>query len=116
MKAVELKTALAIMDRVDGDNDYADANVDAYDVAARLAWNSMENIHREVLRQLLFTGPVWDGNIISKSARNDLMEWGLATRVCYMGEQGYAAATYRAFIIFREGGGTPIRAKPGERG
>jgi hypothetical protein len=34
----------------------------------------------EVLRQLFMTGPVWDGNITSKSGRDELIDWTLAAR------------------------------------
>lgn len=52
------------------------------------------------LEQLIKTGPVEDGDIISKSERDDLLNWGLATRVCCKGEQGYTAATYRGWNVF----------------
>jgi hypothetical protein len=32
----------------------------------------------EVLMQLFVTGPTWDGNIISKAGRGELVELGLA--------------------------------------
>lgn len=104
--------ALKVMDIMqDSDGDPV-----TYDEVAEMVWREMDNTQREVLRQLLFTGPVWDGNIISKGHRDDLIDWGLATRCCYMGEQGYTAATYRAFTVFKAGGGTPIPAKQAVRG
>lgn len=50
--------------------------------------------HREQLEQLIKRGPVWDGDVISKVARGDLVRWKLAARVLVNGEWGYTAATY----------------------
>lgn len=53
---------------------------------------------REQLEQLV-KGPVWDGNVICKSHREELFELGLAVRVCCKGEQGYTGATYFAYSV-----------------
>lgn len=47
----------------------------------------------EQLEQLV-NGPVWDGDVISKSLRDELFDLGLAIRVCCKGEQGYTGAKY----------------------
>jgi hypothetical protein len=52
----------------------------------------------EQLEQLV-NGPVWDGDIISKSCRGQLFECGLAIRVCKNGEQGFTGATYFAYSV-----------------
>lgn len=80
-----------------------------YDQAARDAWSLINGAHREVLTQLLFDGPVWDGDIISKVHRDDLIRWGLATRCCFKGQQGYTAATYVAFTVRKRGTGSEKR-------
>jgi len=72
---------------------------DGYDVAVFALHCALSGVHREVLGQLVERGPVWDGDIISKSARNDLMDWGLATRVCVKGEQGFTGANYRGWAV-----------------
>jgi len=54
----------------------------------------------EPLRQLV-NGPVYDGDVISKSLRAELFQFGLATRVCVKGDQGYTAATYFAFSVLK---------------
>jgi len=36
---------------------------------------------RDVLGQLFVSGPTWDGNISSKSGRDELIEDGLARRI-----------------------------------
>jgi hypothetical protein len=50
--------------------------------------------HREQLAQLVNHGQVWDGDVISKSDRDDLIRWRLASRVMVKGRWGYTAATY----------------------
>lgn len=93
--------------RMDGDTDQRLAY-------AKIVWDGLGSAQREVLTQLLFQGPVYDGNIPSKSARDDLISYGLAARVCFLGEQGYTAATYKALPVFERGGGIPIRKKAGK--
>lgn len=83
---------------------------------ATIVWDGLSPVHREQLNQLLHQGPVWDGNVISKSARDALIKFGLATRCCFMGEQGYTAATYKAFTVFNSGKGKPCQRKPGLKG
>lgn len=55
--------------------------------------------HREVLQQLVQHGPVWDGHIISKVHRDDLMAASLASRACVKGEQGFTAANYAGWNV-----------------
>lgn len=54
----------------------------------------------ESLRQLV-NGPVWDGDVISKHCRDALLSFGLATRVCHKGEQGYTGAVYFAHTVLK---------------
>lgn len=83
---------------------------------AQIIWKLLEPVEREVLRQLLFQGPVGDGNIISKRARDNLISYELACRCCFMGEQGYTAATYPAVVLLRNGLAVPMPKKPGSPG
>ena len=92
--------ALAVM-TTEGEQDRWGS--DAYEIAAWAAWNAMSGGEQEALDQLLFKGPVWDGDVISKEARDALLSWGLAVRCCVKGEQGYTAASYRAYHIFKIG-------------
>ncbi len=78
-----------------------------------IAWDGLGPDLREQLRQLLFQGPVWDGFIISKHARTELIRYGLATRCCFMGDQGYTAATYLAFGVWKQGCGDALPKKRG---
>lgn len=72
-----------------------------HEIAYIALWICLAGAEREQLRQLLFRGPVWDGCVVSKVARDYLITLGLATRVCFMGHQGYTAATYRAFTLWK---------------
>lgn len=89
---------------------------DKYLSYAPIVWDGLSSAQREQLVQLLFTGPVYDGSVISKSARDELIEYGLATRCCFMGEDGYTAATYPALTVFKSSKAESITAKPGVRG
>lgn len=64
---------------------------DALIVDIRLA---LPKTHRLQLKQLINRGPVEDGDVMSKQARGDLIQWKLAARVLVKGKWGYTAATY----------------------
>lgn len=73
---------------------------DGYFHYAHLVACLLEKRLHEQLRQLI-NGPVWDGNVISKQDRGELMSLGLAMRVCCKGEQGHTGATYFAFSVMK---------------
>jgi hypothetical protein len=50
---------------------------------------------------------------ISKTCRDNLIDAELAVRCCFLGEQGYTAATYLAFSVHKQGRGDKIAKKPG---
>jgi hypothetical protein len=89
---------------------------DGYFGAAPIIWDGLSSGQREQLNQLLHQGPIWDGNVLSKSARDDLISFGLATRCCFMGEDGYTVATYPAMTVFKAGKAKPFECKPGSVG
>lgn len=96
MSAKVIANALQVLDE-------SDFGSPSFDVAAWAVEKALSSSQREVLKQLLFHGPVWDGDICSKDARNDLIGWGLAVRCCFKGEQGFTAATYIAYTVFKAG-------------
>lgn len=81
-----------------------------------IVWDGLTDGEREQLRQLLFQGPVWDGCVLSKSDRNSLIRYGLATRCCFKGEDGYTAATYLAYSVHKQGKGLPMKVRSGVEG
>lgn len=74
-----------------------------YEALAQSVWQGMDPGHREALGQLVNEGPVYDGDIVSKSHRDDLMSWGLANRCCVKGQQGFASANYTGWDVFKAG-------------
>jgi len=76
----------------------ANSSIDAYFEFAHIVACCMEKRLREQLNQLV-NGPVYDGSVISKSDRDQLLDLGLAVRVCVKGQQGYTGATYFAFVV-----------------
>lgn len=84
MKEIDkLCAALAL----EANNERADALI----VDIRLALSAC---CRGELRHLIKNGPVEDGDVISKTCRDDLVRWGLAVRVLVKSRWGYTAATY----------------------
>jgi len=75
----------------------------SYEIAAYALQQAMGGTHREVLGQLVMHGPIYDGDVISKSARDDLIHWGLAQRACVNGQQGFTAANYCGWDVLRAG-------------
>lgn len=55
----------------------------------------------EQLKQLVNKGPVWDGDVISKGDRDDLLQLKLASRACVKGEQGYTVANYYGWDVLK---------------
>ena len=49
----------------------------------------------------VFNGPVQDGDVLSESRLNELIDLGLCVRVCSEGVSGYTAATYFAETVVK---------------
>lgn len=54
----------------------------------------MTGAEKETLIALVECGPLWDGDVPSKSGRDGLLAQGLAVRIVVKGEDGWQAATY----------------------
>lgn len=48
----------------------------------------------DTLIALVEIGPLWDGNVPSKTERDELIRDGLAVRIVVRAEDGWTAATY----------------------
>lgn len=75
---------------------------------------SPENItgaQLDTLIALVENGPLDDGHVPSKSARDDLVQQEFAAKVVHKGEQGYQAATYKGSSLYCRifGGSNTIR-------
>ena len=79
----------------------ADQCDEDYAVIAQALWDLFTPTEREALAQLVTQGPVWDGDVISKTTRDRLLTLGLASRACNKGEQGYTVANYRGYDVWR---------------
>lgn len=66
----------------------------------------------EQLWQLHNVGPLWDGDVISKSDRDELLAIGACAKVCVRGADGYNACTYfgRALLRIYDWMHGPLRA------
>lgn len=56
----------------------------------------------DTLVALVEKGPLFDGDVTSKTSRNELIDCGLASRIINKGEQGYQAATYKGSTLYCE--------------
>ena len=64
-------------------------------------WQALSSAGRETLRALHTNGPLWDGDVPSKSGRNELLRLKLAAKVIVKNEEGYQACTYRGHRVLR---------------
>ena len=56
----------------------------------------------DTLVALVEQGPLWDGDVPSKSDRDALIGQGLAVRIVHKLEDGWTAATYAGRDVYRE--------------
>ncbi|MDE1495699.1 hypothetical protein KKJ25_12265 [Xenorhabdus bovienii] len=76
----------------------ADSNYFEY---AKLVATALPNYLHEALIQLV-NGPVHDGDVMSKTYRDELLDYGLGIRCCHQGKQGYTGATYFAYSVSKQ--------------
>jgi hypothetical protein len=67
------------------------------EVVKKLSANAIATLH-----QLVAQGPVWDGNLISKAGRDELVKLGAASKIIYFKKDGYQACTYMGAHMFRK--------------
>ena len=65
----------------------------------------------DTLVALVEGGPLWDGDVPSKSQRDELIRKGLAVRIVHCGEDGYTAATYAGRDAYKAHFGTSLGGK-----
>jgi hypothetical protein len=64
---------------------------------ATVTYHELTGAGRDVLMQMFLKGPVWDGNLIAKSGRSELVEAGLAKRAHgwqWLTDQGAIVAVF----------------------
>ena len=57
---------------------------------------------KDTLCALVERGPLWDGDLPSKTERDALLDQGLAVRIIVNGEDGWQAATYKGRDAYKE--------------
>ena len=66
------------------------------------AVNSLSGAAREVLEQIFIAGPTFDGDVISKQGRDELLKHNFLAKVFIAnGVDGYQAVTYRGGCAMR---------------
>lgn len=73
------------------------------DLGAFGMYHALSGCAQEVLFQLVKNGPVWDGDLIAKSGRDELLDNGLAVKCCAKGEQGFQVANYVGWNVLMAG-------------
>jgi hypothetical protein len=58
----------------------------------------------DTLTACYFNGPLFDGDVPSKSGRDSLLEDGLVAKVVVKGEQGYNACTQKGYWVLKARG------------
>lgn len=70
---------------------------------AQNAWLDLDGAERDTLRALVERGPVFDGDLPSKTGRDSLIANGLAVRVAHLCEDGFQAATLEGLELWKAG-------------
>ncbi len=72
-----------------------------YNQNVKLIAHNLTGAEIDTLVALIEHGPIEDGDVPSKSARNDLIVKGLAFKCVANGEDGYQAATYLGKDVYK---------------
>lgn len=62
---------------------------------------TMASGERDTIRAAFTAGPLYDGDVPSKSGRDALLEDGMIAKVVVKGEEGFNACTYRGAAAYR---------------
>lgn len=62
---------------------------------------ALTGAEKDTLIALVEQGPLWDGDVPSKTGRDALISQGLAVRVVVKGEDGWQAATYAGRDLYK---------------
>jgi hypothetical protein len=76
------------------------SEVDYFKEVASVALN-LSAQEKTVLRACQQSGPLEDGDVPSKSGRDQLLDKGFVAKVIVKGEQGYNACTYRGHLALQ---------------
>jgi len=75
----------------------------AYDQQLQEFAAKLKPVHIEQLYSLIKSRrPIEDGSVLSKSARDDLLEIGAISKAVFNGQEGYQVCTYMGAELFRK--------------
>jgi len=73
------------------------------DIFAFAVYTLLSGAAKDTLNALVNKGPLYDGDVPSKSGRDELLDLGLANKACVKGEQGYQTANYMGWEVSKAG-------------
>ena len=73
------------------------------ETAAAIMYDALNGAQKDTLIAATENGPLWAGDVPSKSGRDDLQEMGFLVPVVVKGEDGYTAATYLGARVCKYG-------------
>ena len=87
-----------------------------YDNNAKCIWDMLSQEEQWMLAGIIDTPkPVFDGPVIKDPTRAQLVDYGLATRNTYQGNEGYTVATFPGLAAYKAGRPKPDNLTlPGE--
>lgn len=101
MKYVAINEIIELLSLDSEENEDVEYAKDIGQLADLLIDNQRAGYIVDAFQQALRSGPLADGDLVSKAGRDFLLEEGLMTKVLVNGEQGYQALTYKAFDLKR---------------
>lgn len=72
-----------------------------FDMLCFAVWCLLPSDARDTLRALVKHGPLWDGDVPSKTGRDTLLDMGFASKAIVKGEDGYQVANYLGGAVYR---------------
>lgn len=66
-------------------------------------WRGLSGAAKDTLRGLIYSGPLWDGDVPSKRGRDELLDKRLASKAVIKREEGYQVANYKGHRVYRAG-------------
>lgn len=101
MKYVTINEIIELLSLDSEEKEDVEYAKDIGQLADLLIDNSLAGFIIDAFQQALRSGPLADGDLVSKAGRDFLLEGGLMAKVLVNGEQGYQALTYKAFDLKR---------------
>lgn len=101
MKYVTINEIIELLSLDSEENEDVEYAKDIGQLADLLIDNSLAGFIIDAFQQALRSGPLADGDLVSKAGRDYLLEVGVMAKILVNGEQGYQALTYKAFDLKR---------------